>query len=96
MDLSHKAVKNKIFGEDLIRQIMKLLKFETFYYNFMIYKQNLMKPIIMMMLKIFEKNLSMIPKRTKEENIEQFMRYLVLESLLIKIELRFTCHEQKC
>lgn len=75
---------------------MKLLKFETFYYNFMIYKQNLMKPLIMMMLKIFEKNLSMIPKRAKEENIEQFMRYLVLESLLIKIKLRFTCHEQKC
>lgn len=75
---------------------MKLLKFEMFYYNFMIYKQNLMKPLIMMMLKIFEKNLSMIPKRAKEENIEQFMRYLVLESLLIKIELRFTCHEQKC
>ena len=62
----------------------------------MIYKQNLMKPLIMMMLKIFEKNLSMIPKRAKEENIEQFMRYLVLESLLIKIKLRFTCHEQKC
>ena len=96
MDLRHKTVKNKIFGEDLIRQIMKLLKFETFYYNFMIYKQNLMKPLIMMMLKISEKNLSMIPKRAKEENIEQFMRYLVLESLLIKIELRFTCHEQKC
>ena len=55
-----------------------------------------MKPLIMMMLKIFEKNLSMIPKRAKEENIEQFMRYLVLESLLIKIKLRFTCHEQKC